>query len=472
MAVMRKRGIASLLACTSLALAGCGGGSGSSEPATVGVLITDAPSLEVDQALATITSVELLGSGAPMVLFSGSQTLDLLKLGDFSELFAVSDTVRPGTYSKIRLRLSDLVLNRLDPDTGDVMESIHPHIVGNGKIDLNPQGPFYIGPDDVVFVALDFDMEKALKITTTGAGGVIVRPVVFVDIHPDRAQGRLARVHGSITAVDLAAGTLRLCQTDFASRWDDSPLGGPFDDDHCLMVRSDAATGVFDAEGLPQDFAGLEAGEEATVIGRIARLDDGAAPGGDDHFRMDAVVIEEGPLGTYRRLAGTAAAAPDPVTDRFDLDLAPGQGFGSDATLAVQLFAQSRVFSRGGEELGREAIAAGVGALADGVLQLGAQDLLRSPLVILDPGPPAGEALLEGEVVFVDLDESSLIVFDGVADRCVTALTAAVFLVNDDDGFSATRGELADLRPGQALTVFGIEGVDGCIVAGTILAEE
>lgn len=475
---MRRFGPGSLLIGVLLALGGCGGGGGdggspaSAAPATVGVLITDAPTLAVDEALATITRVELLGGGAPVVLFRGTQTLDLLKLGDFSELFAVSDTVPPGTYSKIRLRLSDLVLNRLDPETGAVIESIHPQLVGNGKIDLNPRGPFTVGPGEVIFVELDFDMDKALKITTTGNGGkVIVRPVVFVDIHTDRAAGRLARVHGRITAVDFTAATLRLCQTGFASRWEDGPVTG-LDDGHCLTVHTDAATGVFDTEGLPQDFAGLEVGEEATAIGRLARLGDGAHSGTGDRLRMDAVVITEGPLGTYRRLAGTAASALDPVSSRFKLDLAPGQGFGSDSSLAVQLFDQSRVFSRSGEELGREQIAAGVPALADGVLQIGAETLLRSPLVVLDLEPPAGAALLEGEVVFVDIDESSLIVFNGTADRCVRAGTAAVFLVNDDDGFSATRGALADLHPGQDVAIFGAEAVDGCVVAGTILAEE
>lgn len=145
-----------------LALAACGGGGGGSArialdtPATVGVLITDAPVGRWDEAIATVTSVRLIGDNGQVTLFSGSQTLDLLKLGDFSELFAVSDNVPPGRYSKIRLQLSDLVLNDIDPVTGNVLESIQPQLVGNGKIDLNPQGSFVVGPGDIIIVELDF----------------------------------------------------------------------------------------------------------------------------------------------------------------------------------------------------------------------------------------------------------------------------------------------------------------------------
>jgi hypothetical protein len=446
----------------------------------VGVLLTDAPVAGFDEAIATITSVELLGNGSPVVIFSGSETLDLLKLGDFSELFAVSDQVRPGSYSKIRLRLSDLVLNRLDPETGEIVESTQTQLVGNGKIDLNPRGPFRLEPGDVVFVELDFDMEKSLKITATGSGKLIVRPVVFVDIRTDRPDGRLSRVHGEIRAIDTGAGTLELCQNEFASNWDDGEGARQrpvFGEEHCLTVRTDEATGIFDPEGLPQDFAGLQVGDEITAVGRIRRPEDEVSAveeGSDDpdhYFEMTAAVIEEGPLSTYSRTHGTVASPPEALSDRFDFAVSAGQGLGSDTTLPVQLFEKSRIFARAGEELDRDAIVPGRIALVDGVLVVGVEDLIRSPLVILAPVLPA-ESVLEGQVVDVDVAGQSLLVNDGTADRCVAAAGADIFLVNDDDGFSSSRGEIADLSPGQDAVVFGQEGTDGCFDARTILAEE
>lgn len=478
----------------SLALAGCGGGGGggngpapaSNAPATVGVLITDAPVGKWDQAIATITSVTLIGDDGPVTLFSGSETLDLLQLGDFSELFAVSDAVPQGTYSKIRLQLSDLVLNDIDPATEAITETVHPQLVGNGKIDLNPRGPFALGPGEVIFIELDFDMGKSLKITETGNGKLIVRPVVFVDIRKNRAQGRLSRVHGEITASDPASGELRLCQTEFASRLDDHDGQGddegdhpPVDGPHCVTVSANEGTGIFGEDGLPQVFNDLAIGDEATVIGRLRRLDNadgslGDDDQGDDHhvFALDVFVIEEGPLGTYARIRGIASSGVDGLNDRFNLAIAPGQGLGTATTLPVQLFGHTHIFSRAGDELGREDIVTGQSALVDGVVVIGTDDLIRSPLIILDIGPPPGESALRGEVVSLDTEAESLIVSTESGYRCVDAAGADVFLVNSDDGLSSTRGDLSDLHPGQDVAIFGEEGVGGCLIADTILAEE
>src|SRR5262245_12642202 len=101
-------------------LSGCGGGSSDMAPptsaqrATVGILLTDAPSDTFSEINATITSVDLLGSGGPQNVFSGSRTVDLLSLDGTSDLFALANDVVPGTFNKIRLTLSKLELVRRD----------------------------------------------------------------------------------------------------------------------------------------------------------------------------------------------------------------------------------------------------------------------------------------------------------------------------------------------------------------------
>jgi hypothetical protein len=480
-------------------LSACGGGGGSAgapapndATATVGVLITDAPVGKWDEAIATITSVTLIGDEGQVSLFSGSQTLDLLKLADFSELFAVSDDVPAGRYSKIRLQVSDLVLNDINPDTGNVIESEQPKLVGNGKIDLNPRNAFVLRGGDVIFIELDFDMEKSLKITETGNGKLIIRPVVFVDIRTERLDGRLSRVHGEITESDALTGDFRLCQTRYASAWDDEG-----DDDgigsharRCVTVSSDADTGIFGTDGLPQAFEDLAVGEKVTVIGRLRPLDDdemdddagdddsaGASSSDDDYdgdghyFALDAYVIEEGPLGTFRRILGAVASPVDPATGRFGLDVAPGQGIATETDLPVQIFDESRIFNRAGEELDRDDIVVDRIALVDGVLRIGDDDVLRSPLVVLGDLAPGDSAAIEGTVVDIDTAEGTLLVNDGTLDRCVNAAGAEIFIVDDSDGFSSSRGDLEDLGPGQSVSVFGTEALDGCLVADTILAE-
>ena len=182
-------------------------------------------------------------------------------------------------------------------------------------------------------------------------------------------------------------------------------------------------------------------------------------------------MVEEGPLGTFRRVLGTVASEVDPSSSRFDLDVAAGQGIATETGLPVQLFDESRIFNRDGEELGRDAIVIDRVALVDGVLLIGDDDVLRSPLVVLGPLAPSNAAAIEGTVVDVNTAEGTLLVNDGTMDRCVSAAGADIYLVDDDDGFSSSRGDLDDLSPGQPVSIFGTEDLDGCLVADTILAE-
>lgn len=486
---MRKHGFTFLALALSLFIASCGGGGGSGgttaseAPATVGLLITDAPVGRWDEAIATITSVKLIGDNGQVTLFEGEETLDLLQLADFSELFAVSDQVPPGSYSKIRLQVSNLVLRDTDRDENGnviVIEEQSPQIVGNGKIDLNPRGPFQLASGDVVFVELDFDMEKSLKITETGNGKLIVRPVIFVDIRiQPRPDARLTRIHGEITEIDPATGSFRLCQTEFASEWDDEDDDDGDEDRRCIGVSTDDDTGLFDATGLPQDFTGLAIGEEVTAIGRIRPHDeadtdfDDADQGDDDHpLVLDAFVIEEGPLGTYKRVRGIVTSTVDAVSDRFNFDLAAGQGIVADAPLPVQLYPKSRIFSRDGEELTRDDILVDRGALIDGLLALGSEDVIRSPLVILGIGELPAAVNFDGTILSIDTVAGSLMVSPTEGnERCVDADSSQIFLVDDDDGFSSVRGELDDLEAGQSVSIFGREDIGGCVIADTIIAE-
>ena len=97
---------------------------GASGPATVSILLTDASSDDYDEAIATITSIVLIGEHGHQEIFSGSVAVDLLKLRDFVELLAVHDQVEPDVINKIRLRLASLVLIKRDDQGGIEKEDI------------------------------------------------------------------------------------------------------------------------------------------------------------------------------------------------------------------------------------------------------------------------------------------------------------------------------------------------------------
>lgn len=494
----------------ALLLAACGGGSGGGDslatpaaaPATVGVVLTDAPTTDVDEALARVTAVELFGDAGRQVIFTGDATLDLLRLRDSYEFFAVADDIRPGRVDKIRLTLASLELVWRDA-AGNLTDRQQVRLPGNGKLDLNPRGPVNIGAGEVVVVTLDVDMAKSLKLTTTGNGKINLRPVVFVDIDTRPPVAKFTRVSGEIVALFPAVGGFRFCRAGLVA----DPVG-PFQSPParrlCLDVLTDADTGVFGPDGLPASYADLAVGDRVTVAGRLrprpAPDPDVCSGSGDDpelcplgsatgedvvacpatdqdcsdnaYFRrlfLRAFVVEEGGPGAFRRVAGIANAGVD-ANNRFPLAVLPGQGFADEPVIAAQLYPQTRIFDRSGTELGADAIVADRRALLDAVLKLGdtaTDNELRTALVILG-ADSVPEAVLLGRVATVD----PLVVTTATGDRCVTATPATdVFRVTQTaEGLVSERIALADLEADQPVSVFGSEDTGGCFVATTIIA--
>jgi len=537
--------------CAALALAGCGGGGSGGTSATdapvannpstgtpqgtVGIVITDAPSDKFDQVLATITRIELLGDDEPVTIFDGMEQIDLKRLADFSELFAVA-AVDAKIYDKIRLTLTDLELVRLNDD-GTVAESVHPRLPGNGKIDLNPRREFLVTDGGTLLLEMDFDIEKSFKVHESGNGEYHFRPVVFVRVLTDGAAGRLSRVYGRIGRVDT--DRFELCQTELMSDMDDD---SDFEDEHCVEVLTSADTGIFAPTGDPTDVGSIMTGGFATAIGFISGRDDeismlastasdddsdggsgsnsddgsdddsggnsgddsGADSGGnsgddsgadsgsnsdddsdsdsdgdsdgdsdDDRFTLEAVVIELGEAGTFAHLKGTAQSG---VNDsrQFDLLLAPEQGFGDASMVTAQLQDGSKIYSRRGVRLDDTAIMDGVRGVFDGVLMLAndAPDLLKTALAVLDIDVD-GEEVLRGEILTAS-DDRRLMLATATGDRCVDVpLDTDIFLVKLVEGrLVSDRGSYSDLQPGLNIDVYGEMGAGGCFIADTIIADE
>jgi len=494
-----------LVAClaTLSAVVGCGGGSdNASEPepaqssrnATVGVLLTDAPTDEFSEILATVTSIRLLGSDRQIVLFSGNETVDLLRLESFSDLFAVAGDVPPGSYTKVRLTLSDLVLVRRDA-SGALIERIRPTLPGGGRLDLDLRDAILLSRGETAIIEIDIDARKSFHAVGTGAGGFVFRPVAFVHALRDGVSTRLARVHGEITDIDSRHTVITLCASApvAAMHHDDDD----HDHDHCVRVDVSEDTGLFGETGDAIEFADLREGDEATAVGRLHRLDDEDddedsdsdsdsdsdddedSDSDRDHRRvpqlaMDAVVVEHGPLGSFARLKGIVETPVGVVTNSFELALAPAQGFEPGAVIDVLLQDGTRIFSRDGEELDASAIEPDQRARVDGVLRLSSTDpdRLKAALVVVELDADA-DNLLMGTIQSSTARTRSLIVSTASGDRCVrVSSNARIFLVDEDNsGFSSERAEFEDLGPGMRIRAFGREAHDGCFEAALVVAE-
>ncbi len=452
-----------------LALAGCGqGGSsaddegtGQGDTGSVSVFLTDAPADDFDRILLDIEGITLIGGGPQVTIFTGSETVDLLDLENFSDLFVHADDVPAREYKKIRLNVSRIRLVK-EGDDGEVIEIDPP---ANGKIDLlAPQGfTVHAGVDCVI----EIDLDARESIDRNGNGRYRFRPVVKFEIRDTLPPRKLARVHGTIRRVFddesfVLCPTLFMASRDLLESREREPEGGLGDRRRCMTVELGNRTGVFDRDGMPAPADELEAGDRVTVVGRFHLVDrmhderDDVDPMADEDdgelaeaaaFRIDddfehrrhrfdgedqddegeneadddesdddadrdrerrhpmpvrlvllAFVIEEGPPGTFLRLKGTVLSELGD-DDEFDFGIAPGQGFGSQSETRALVQEGTRLFSRRGFEVRPGALMPDVQALIDGVFQFeaGGASLLRTALIMLNIERPMPD-VLRGEI--------------------------------------------------------------------------
>lgn len=163
-------------------LLGCGadGSASANGTGTLKVHLTDAPiDLSTVQSVdVTITGVIVYPAeetmpdpapGSPLSLMTHPETFDLLTLTGGATALLASGEVLAGSYSRIRLEVSDATLTYKDGTT-QVLK-IQP-----GKVDV-PIG-FEVGVDEQTQVTLDFDAAASVQVNETASGEFILRPVV------------------------------------------------------------------------------------------------------------------------------------------------------------------------------------------------------------------------------------------------------------------------------------------------------
>ena len=448
---------------------------------TVGIFLTDAPTDRFDKILFQVTQVDLLGSGPPVTVFEGDVTVDLRQLENSGELLSLTDNVAPGTYSKLRMYVDDIVLVDVDAD-GETIEEIHPKIPANGKIELNPRGPLSVAAGETLLLQIDIDAEKSIKYHETGNGEWRFRPVIFVKSGDADDFGRLTRIYGRIDEIDMEGLSFRLCQTELLSDDDDSD--DYEDDEHCVHVSVMEDTGLFGDTGDPIELAALVDGDFATVAGLVQNKDDDETDededsdsdsdkGDDAPFKIDAVVVMQGESGTFRPYRGRVNEGLDVGTGEFTVDLDPDQGIETNGALLSLFQDGTRVFDKHGMPLDPGAIAPDVRGNFEGRLVLSDTDpdVLKTALIVLDMAPPGSE-VLRGEIATLNRD--GFVLMTDTGDRCVaTEDDTEVFLIRPDDGngIGSERGTLEDLTAGQSVDVYGEEEHDGCFEAETIIVD-
>jgi hypothetical protein len=464
--------------------------SGSSGPGTgkVVVTVTDGPTDQYERVLLTLKSMTLIGAGGHQTIYDGPPlTFDLLQLRDRAD-FAFSQTITAGDYNKIRLEVIEARLVDLgDPaDPNDDVEVVLDKLVANGKIDLNPQGPFTVTAGRTTVIELDIDARRSFQVVENGTGELILRPVIFTNIYEGDVilPSRLVRVFGTLDAIDEVAQTMKICGPQFVAQ-----LGTPaaVDMDDCVQIFATGAS-HFDVNGSPIPFEdvvdafNMDPTLQVTAIGFAALPGDGAPD--DIVLHLNAVVDELGPrrdamMAGWETAHGTLTSDPDAtgcVTSQC-VNFLPGD---AAAEITVQLQPETRVFRRDGTELMQADLMDMQTGAFDGIRvdNAGSEELKASLFVF---GLDVGDAAVSGALVAVNIGNPIDVLtvqpeVGGPVDVCVTADTDVLRILIDDEVISIV--DLLDpavLDPSDGLQVDVVGDVSaemGCTIDAAVVIVE
>ena len=353
-------------------LGGCGsgGGGGGSElfsggggSGSVALFLADNPSEDYQSIFLYITRVSLIPpNGNPYVLFESQRPqgypVDILKYREKDFLFTVRDRVPAGFFNKIRLEVS-----KVEAEAISSLKSV-PCATGiklpSGKVDLNPQGGFYVRSGQTLGIRLDIDANKSFALHEAGnSGKCIFRPVVFVDIEPvydfercpDLLKGKIVDVHSDNDIVDYF-----ILDLDGEDRPD-------------IKIYLSDRTRIFDEDG---DFVYRSTDE--LMVGQTIRVRGWLTPKGA--LRSSLIVI-----GEVLTISGTADDGVG-TDDKFPLLIDPGQELIGDS-VDVLVRNQTLILTGCDTIVDQDAIQKYVRAEVIGKYDLPPTSVLRSVAVLL-----------------------------------------------------------------------------------------
>lgn len=464
-----------LISTVLFLLAACGGGStnatftSSSDSGFVTVSIGDDDINDFDQAIFEISQLVLIGDDKQIVLLDEPRTIDFLALETVNEVLAETE-VPVGAYSKLRLAVDAIDLIKLDIN-GAVAETVSVRLVANGKVDIVPRGEFTVESDSTLVLDIDVDLAKSIKLTKTGNGRYIFRPVIFADIVGEENNGRIVRVEGEFEFIDVEglrqSDRFSICAAELMS--DDDEVA---ESQTCRLVLTDDDTGFFlageDLTLLAVD--DIQNGDNVVVYGL---LQPAAFDSEEDNYYgtpVSALVVAK---GAFNRLEGASASSFDETAQVFDVALASGQGIVGDLEISTYLpLSDGALLADSvGNRLPSAAIASGVEVEVEGLLSLGQPNTFKAFAAIIDTS--ASQVTITGMATDLDLVARTLTLNDGVTTYCVeiNESTAIQLIDASDESASIDSVPLEALINAEIEVTGELDSETGCLMASTIILD-
>ncbi len=438
-----------------LLLSACGGGGGSggngvnNTPLQTGgftLLAGDMDLDGIDEVNIDIDRVVLIGEGGQEELAGNDiGVVNLLDLRNVTQVLALGE-LPARSYSKIRLFINSLEVVESATATTPATP-VEVQLPANGKIDLNPQGPFEISAARHLIVQIDFDLERSIHLVRTGNSRYRFRPVVFIEVFDEL---RLTRLVGSV-------------EEDTTGVTSDADLCDLEDPTVCYDLNLDADALLLQEDGSSAELADL-IGMPANAFGHFVIDDDGE---GNGVPLFETAVLVMGDADSVQQINGDVTS--DQLDGAFDLLQVEGE----PATL-VDLVEGAKVLDALGDPLaggvanGQEAEAWAQQLVLDGAAEGVFPAFLVQARDPRDEDSVEGDLLsIEGDVLTVDTDEGQVC----VTTDSETEIQLLTGFGTDAESTPITLAELADLiGDGVEIEAYGQQDGD-CFAASFISAE-
>jgi hypothetical protein len=309
----------------------------------------------------------------------------------------------------------------------------------NGKIDLNPQGPFTVLAGQTTVVELDMHANRSFQVVETGTPNprYKLRPVIFVNVYPGdiNLPSKLVRVFGRVNSVNDAEKSVLLCNLQFVAQLGAVTTG---DDGDCVRLFANGSTNIFGSASIFGDDGLVIGFDKIAIDNKLTGIGFLAPDGADVLFSLYAVVMEveehQPPSDTgWETLRGMV------VSPQADCDGDPGpqcfdfKPFDSETPIKTRLQLATRVFDSRGTELAQTDISDTDSGSVDGLRVInGTTEELRAALVVLSVD--VGENLVSGLLTAVSFGASyDILTVDGVTMVCVNEETDVLRILVDDE---------------------------------------
>jgi Domain of unknown function (DUF4382) len=224
-----KKWVSGVFAVALIAFAvGCGGGNttmpvAQQQAGTIFVSGGDAPLPSVVSFKVVISAISVAeGTGTPVTVTTGAQTVDFAKLNGLHTLLDLN-TIPAGTYDTVNVTLASPEIDYLNvtnpqttPPTRPTISSLTatttpPATLSTSMVPITLSNPLVVNTGDVIGLGFEFDIRKSLALDANGQITGVINPAINVKaITPSDADAYIDEFIAGVTTINATGNSFTI----------------------------------------------------------------------------------------------------------------------------------------------------------------------------------------------------------------------------------------------------------------------